>query len=148
MAYAPATTATRQAQSATVRGRLPGPTAHRARGPLGARPARGEDHAGRDAGDGVEGDVAHQEDERGGPRQPGGGAADPVEQRPQGGAHQGEERQQEQVQPEEGARALELVDELVDDHEGHEGQRRPEQQEASGEFGRHRCASFRGRSGL
>jgi hypothetical protein len=40
-----------------------------------------------------------------------------VEEHPDGHSHKGEERQQEKMERQERNRPLELVDELVDDHE-------------------------------
>jgi hypothetical protein len=57
------------------------------------RRARGEEGAGHNAGYRVQGDVAHQENERRHTRPPGRGTTDPIEERLDCHAHKGEERQ-------------------------------------------------------
>jgi len=60
-------------------------------------------------------------------------AADPLEERPDRHAQEGEERQQDQVEGQERVRPLELVDELVEDHEERQNERRPEEQQTTRE---------------
>jgi hypothetical protein len=54
-----------------------------------------------------------------------------VEEHPDGHSHKGEERQQEKMERQERNRPLELVDELVDDHERSQNDGRPDEQQAA-----------------